>query len=195
MKRKSLSRVAFSLAAAAALGLGSQAAWAVNFKIDPTHSFVSFKIYHLGYSVMVGTFNAVEGAFSVDPASPNDAKLDVNIKTGSVDTNHAERDKHIRSADFLDADKYPEATFTSTKFTGDGNTGTVEGSLTLHGVTKPVTLQYEKIAEGDDPWGGYRSGYRATTKLTRADYGMTKSLGPKSDTMDLELFIEGIREK
>lgn len=166
---------------------------AADFAIDPSHSFVRFKIQHLGYSWMWGGFNDVKGDFSYDSANPGGASIDLTIQTASVDTNHAERDKHLRSDDFLDVKKFPTATFRSRKFTPGGTGGTLEGELTLHGVTRAVVIEVEKIGEGPDPWGGYRAGFLGKTSLNRGDFGMPYDLGPRSESMEFELGIEGVR--
>ncbi len=169
-------------------------AQAADFKIDPAHSFVRFKIQHLGYSWLLGGFNDVKGGFSYDSGDPRAASIDLTIQTASVDTNHAERDKDVRSERFLNVKQYPTATFKSTKFTPNGAGGKLEGELSLHGVTKAIVIDVEKIGEGPDPWGGYRAGFLGTTSITRSDFGMTQSLGPKSESMRFELTIEGIRQ-
>jgi polyisoprenoid-binding protein YceI len=177
----------------AALVLAGGAAQAAEFNIDPAHSFIRFKIQHLGYSWMWGGFNDLEGSFSYDSDNPGTSRIDITIRTASVDTNHAERDKHLRSDEFLDVKTYPTATFESTRFTANGAGGVLEGELTLHGVTRPIVITVEKIGEGPDPWGGYRAGFLGTTSLNRGDFGMPYDLGPKSESMDFELGIEGVR--
>ena len=132
--------------------------------------------------------------FTYDPDNPQANAITVSIDPASVDTNHAERDKHLRGSDFLDVTKYPEATFESTTYTGDADSGTIEGMLTLHGVTKPISIRLEKLGEGNDPWGGYRAGFIGTTTLTRRDFGISYNLGPASESMELEIGIEGIRK-
>ena len=178
------------------LALGSIAAvsHAADYDIDTAHSFVEFRIKHLGYSWLYGRFNRFSGHFSYDADNPQASAISVSIDPASVDTNHAERDKHLRGTDFLDVTKYPDATFESTKYTGDAKSGTLEGMLTLHGVTRPISIQLEKLGEGSDPWGGYRAGFIGTTTLTRRDFGISYNLGPASETMELELGIEGIRK-
>jgi polyisoprenoid-binding protein YceI len=170
------------------------AAWAADYTIDPSHTFVQFRISHLGYSVVAGRFNDLSGEFSWDKENAGASVIKVNVKTASVDTNWAERDKHIRGEDFLDVDKFPEAVFQSTKFTGDATGGKLEGTLTLHGVTKPVTLSVEAIGEGADPWEGYRAGFKATTTINRSDFGVSYDLGPTANAMEFTLLIEGIRK-
>jgi len=162
--------------------------------IKGMHAFIQFRIKHLGYSVMVGRFNDFSGEFSWDKNSPSTSSISIEIKTDSIDTNHAERDKHLRSDEFLNVKKYPQATFKSSRYHGDANGGKLDGILTLHGVSKPITLDVQAIGEGDDPWGGYRAGFQATTSIRRADFGMEHDLGPASETMEFDLFVEGVRK-
>ena len=187
--------------ALAALVLGSALmggqAMAADYAIDKQgqHAFVNFKISHLGYSWLYGTFKDFDGKFSFDAANPEASKVSVSLKTASVDTNHAERDKHIRSADFLNASKHDTATFesTSVKSTGEG-TADVTGNLTLNGVTKPVVIAAKFIGEGKDPWGGYRAGFEGTTTLKMKDFDIAMDLGPASETVELIISIEGVRQ-
>jgi polyisoprenoid-binding protein YceI len=169
---------------------------AAEYQVDikGMHAFVQFRIIHLGYSVMVGRFNDFNGSFSWDKDNPASASISIDIETKSVDTNHAERDKHLREKDYLNVDKYPLATFRSTKYHGDASGGKMDGLLTLHGVTKSISLDVKVIGEGNDPWGGYRAGFEATTSIRRADFGMESDLGPAAETMDFDLFIEGVRK-
>ncbi|MBS69122.1 MULTISPECIES: YceI family protein [Stutzerimonas stutzeri subgroup] len=185
----------------AALVLGSALvggqAFAADYAIDKQgqHAFVNFKISHLGYSWLWGTFKDFDGGFSFDADKPEASKVNVTLKTASVDTNHAERDKHLRSDDFLNVDKHPTATFesTSVKSTGDG-TADITGNLTLNGVTKPVVIAAKFIGEGDDPWGGYRAGFEGSTTLTLKDFDIKMDLGPASQTVDLIISVEGVRK-
>ena len=180
---------------AAGLAFSGAAAQAADYTIDSGHSFVQFKISHIGVSWMIGTFEEVSGSFTFDSeAGPEGQSITVEIDTASVDTNHAERDKHLRSADFLSVDEFPTATFVSTGYEGDAEGGVMKGDLTLHGVTQPIAIAVKMVGEGKDPWGGYRAGFEATVTLTRKDFGMGYNLGPAAESMDLFLFIEGIRE-
>ncbi len=169
---------------------------AAEYEIDipGMHAAIQFRIYHLGYSVLTGRFNDFGGSFTWDKNNPQDSSIEVTIKTASIDSNHAERDKHLREEDFLNVEKYPEATFKSTKYAGDAMGGKLEGILTLHGVSKPISIDVKYIGEGDDPWGGYRAGFEGHVSLRRSDFGMTYDLGPQSDAMDLDLYIEGVRK-
>ncbi|MBA1276506.1 MULTISPECIES: YceI family protein [Pseudomonadaceae] len=185
----------------AALTLGSMLfagqAMAADYVIDKEgqHAFVNFKISHLGYSWLWGTFKDFEGSFSFDAAQPEASKVEVTLQTDSVDSNHAERDKHLRSEDFLNVSEHPTATFesTSVKPTGEG-TADITGDLTLNGVTKPVVISAKFIGEGKDPWGGYRAGFEGTTTLKLKDFDIKMDLGPASQTVDLIISVEGVRQ-
>ncbi|MEZ5525810.1 MAG: YceI family protein [Pseudomonadales bacterium] len=177
--------------------LAAPALYAADYVIDTkgAHASINFRVNHLGYSWLKGRFNKFEGQFSFDEANPADTQVSVEIDTRSVDSNHAERDKHIRDEDFLYVSKYPQATFESTAFSmnGDG-TGLLSGNLTLRGVTKPVDIVVTKIGEGKDPWGGYRAGFSGTTAFQMKDFGIPKELGPASETVYLDLHVEGVRQ-
>ncbi len=177
--------------------LFSANAMAGNYIIDKKgmHASIQFKISHLGYSWLWGRFNDFEGTSSYDKNNPAAAKIKVTINTKSIDTNHAERDKHLRGKDFLNVEKHPQAQFISTSFKqSKDNTGILKGNLTLHGITKPIVINVKFIGEGKDPWGGYRMGWEGTSKITLADFGITKNLGPASKSLDLIFAIESIRQ-
>ena len=159
------------------------------------HQFVMFKISHLGYSWLYGRFNDFDGSFTVDAENPENSSVQATIQVASLDSNHAERDKHLRGDDFLEVDEYPTATFKSTKIEKTGEkTAKITGDFTLHGVTKPVTLDAKLLGYGDDPWGGYRMGLEASTTLKLADFGITYDLGPASETVDIIISVEGVRQ-
>lgn len=159
------------------------------------HASIQFRIQHLGYSWLHGRFNTFEGSFEYDENQPESAKVSVTIDPASIDSNHAERDKHLRGSDFLDVEQYPEASFVGTSFKplGDGK-ATLSGELTLHGVTKPIVIDAHEIGHGPDPWGGYRRGFEGTTRISLADFGINYNLGPKSREVELTLSLEGIRQ-
>lgn len=163
--------------------------------VEGMHAFVHFKIKHLGYSWLYGGFNNFSGTFNYDEDKPQNTKLQITIDTASIDSNHAERDKHLRNADFLEVNKYPKATFTSTSYkTTEPGKGVMEGTFTLHGVTKNIKIDVEEVGAGDDPWGGYRRGFTGTTKLALKDYNIQKDLGPASQEVEMILAIEGVRQ-
>lgn len=179
----------------AALAMSVSIANAAEYKIDPTHSFINFKTNHLGFSWLSGTFNKISGTIDYDPENSVDQKVNIEIDTASLDTNLPERDKHLRSAEFFDVEKFPTATFVSTGYNGDANGGTLSGDLTLHGVTKNISFDVKKIGEGKDPWGGYRAGFEGSYILKRGDFGMNYNLGPAAENVQVDLFIEAIKEK
>ena len=174
-------------------------AQAENYVMDTAkaHAFIEFKVKHLGYSWLIGRFNTFEGTFSFDDTNPKANKAQVTINVASLDSNHAERDKHLRSADFFDVANYPSASFVSTGFEDRGNgKGVLHGKFTLRGVTKQIAIDVSQIGTGPDPWGGYRRGFEGTTTLHLSDYNMTKAviLGPAAENVELYLSIEGIRK-
>ena len=169
---------------------------AAEYTVDLSHSFVHFRTKHLGMSWLIGQFNKFEGAMKYDPAAGADAQsIALTIDTTSIDTNWTDRDKHLRSADFLNVDKFPTATFKSTKFEGDEKGGTLTGDLTLMGVTKSISFPITKIGEGKDPWGGYRAGFEGKYNLARKDFGMGYNLGPAAEVIEMHLMIEAIKNK
>jgi polyisoprenoid-binding protein YceI len=166
---------------------------AADYVIDTNgaHASINFQASHLGFSVLSGRFNDFSGSFTYDKDNIAASKVNVIIDTASVDTNHAKRDKHVRSDDFLDASKYAQATFVSHKVTDVGNGKlTIAGALTLHGVVQPLVINAVRIGEGKDPWGGYRAGFSGTASITMAEFGFKKDYGK----VDLILHIEGIRQ-
>ncbi|NVJ59106.1 MAG: YceI family protein [Gammaproteobacteria bacterium] len=166
---------------------------AADYAIDTkgAHASINFKVQHLGFSWLTGRFNNFEGSFSYDEEKPEASKIQVNIDTTSIDSNHAERDKHLRSDDFLNVDKHPKATFVSTGFKALGNGKMkVMGDFTLNGVTKTITIDAEKVGGGKDPWGGYRVGFSGDAKINMGDFNFKKNYGD----VWLELHVEGIKK-
>ena len=186
----------FRILAHTALLATSSYAFAADYKIDTEgqHAFVNFRIQHLGYSWLYGTFKDFQGTFSFDEKDPTADKVNVSIDTASIDTNHAERDKHLRSADFLNVSKYPQATFTSTSVKKAQDALQIEGKFTLNGVTKPLTLQAKLMGKGDDPWGGKRAGFEAKGKIHLKDFNINKDLGPAAQDAELIISVEGIQQ-
>ncbi len=159
------------------------------------HAFVNFRISHLGYSWLYGTFRDFDGSFTYNPAKPENAKVKAVIRTASIDTNHAERDKHLRGEEFLNVEAHPTATFesTSVKPTGQG-AADITGNLTLNGVTRPVVIAARFIGEGRSPWGDYRAGFEGTTTLKLKDFAIEGDLGPAAEQVELTLAVEGVRQ-
>jgi len=174
----------------------STSSLAENYVIDTkgAHASINFQIPHLGYSMLVGRFDDFSGSFVYDEKNPSASSVEVEIKTASINSNHAERDKHLRGSDFLDVSKYPTAKFVSTSYTETDGKGVLKGELTLHGVTKPVSIEVTQIGAGADPWGGFRRGFEGRTSLTLADFNINYNLGPASKAVELVLHVEGIRQ-
>jgi polyisoprenoid-binding protein YceI len=147
------------------------------WNIDPTHSVAEFKIRHLMISNVKGSFPKVSGALTLDEANPENSSVEASIEVGSIETRDAQRDAHLKSADFFDAEKFPAMTFKSTKVTPAGaGEGTVEGDLTIRDVTKKVSFEVEGPSPATkDPWGNLRVGISATTKISRKEFGLTWS--------------------
>lgn len=170
---------------------------AENYKIDSdkAHASINFRIKHLGYSWLYGRFNTFSGSFNIDRDNLEKSNVTVTIDPASVDTNYAERDKHLRSSDFLSVEEFPQATFKSTslKLNDDKKSGVLTGDLTLHGVTKAIDIAVKLTGEGADKWGGYRAGFEGNTALTLKDFGI-KDFAPAATEVEMILSIEGIRQ-
>ena len=156
------------------LALAAGTSYAEMYAVDKAHSEVLFSVRHMGVSKVTGRFNDFNGHVSGDPAKPDAASVEFTIKATSIDTSDAGRDKHLRSADFFDVEKFPDITFKSSKITAKGqNQYDVTGTFTMHGVSKEVTLPVTMAGPVKDPRGNEKVGFEATTKLNRKDYGIT----------------------
>lgn len=162
-----------------------------NYKLDETHMSFYFKVSHLGFSDTFGRFNKASGSFTV---AGENSKFDIVIDAASVDTGLEKRDEHLRNPDFFNTKQFPKITFKSTAVSISGDTYTVTGDMTMHGVTKPVTFELAKHAEGEGPGGGYRTGFSTTAVIKRSDFGMTYGLPAVGDEVTLMISFEGIRQ-
>ncbi len=145
------------------------------WNIDPVHSVAEFKVKHMMISNVKGQFTSVKGLLALDEADPANSHVEASVEAASINTREAQRDAHLKSADFFDVEKFPELTFQSTRISrvGDGELA-VAGNLTIHGVTRNVVFNVEgPTAPGKDPWGNIRLGLSATTKINRKDFGLT----------------------
>lgn len=168
-----MKRSVFSLITAAILAAPSLAS-ASTWNIDPSHGEVGFSVRHLMVSNTKGQFNKFEGTVDLNEKNITKSKVEVSIDAASIDTDDDKRDGHLKSPDFFNVQKYPKLTFKSTKITKAGKGYKVMGNLTIHGVTKPVTLNVEELtAPIKDPWGNTRRGLSAYTKINRKDFGLT----------------------
>ncbi len=168
------------------------------WSIDPTHSDVSFSVRHMMVSKVRGTFRRFDAELVI-AENLSDSSVNATIDVGSFDTGNAERDAHIRSADFLDLERYPTMTYRSTAIHPEGDRFVVDGELTLHGVTRPVALQLEVGGVTTDPYGNLRLGVSATTEINRRDFGIDVSMPLEAggvvvgDKVNITLDIAAIR--
>jgi polyisoprenoid-binding protein YceI len=152
---------------------GVQFPSAGTWSIDPTHTSVEFEVRHLMLAKVKGRFGEFEGALHIAD-DPTQSSAGVTIKAASIDTRTQQRDDHLRSPDFLAVDTYPELSFTSTGIEhADGEDWELHGDLTIHGVTRPVTLKTEYNGQTSDPFGGQRAFFSAQTRIDREDWGLT----------------------
>ncbi len=204
---KFLSGIAFSMLAAAALWLAAPSASEaepVVYQIDPAHTQIIFKVKHLGISTVTGRFDTFEGSYTLDPENLANYKVSATIKAASINTNEADRDKHLRSDEFLNAEKNPDITFVSkgvVQDTNDPNEYSIVGDLTINGVTKTVELEAEFGGKTTDPWGNERTAFEAKTEINRKDFNVNwnKKLDSGGfvvgDEVKITLEIEGIHKK
>ncbi len=170
------------------------------WKFDPSHSNVGFSARHLMVAKVRGHFSSWNGTLEIDEENPAASHVEVSIDAASIDTKEADRDKHLKSADFLNVDEFPHITFKSTKVERKGKTDLlVSGDLTIHGTTHPVTLDVEYAGRAKDPWGGERAGFSATTSINRKDFGLVWNVALETggflvgDKIDIVLEIEAIK--
>ena len=158
-----------------------------NYGVEPSHVRVRFSVNHFGFTTYSGDFNTTSGTLNLDPAKPADSKLSVTVATNSVYTPSEKLAGELKSADWLDAAKFPDMTFTSTKIEKTGaTTAKVIGDLTLHGVTKPVTLNATFFGAGPNPFNKKLTiGFEVTGKIKRSDFCVTKYVPLIGDEVDL----------
>ena len=174
------------------LSLGTFALAADTYKIDSEHSSVIFRIGHFNVANIYGRFNDPTGTVVYDKADPAKTQFTFEVKTDNVDTDNEKRDAHLKSPDFFDAKQFPVITFKSTSVKAEGDTLQVTGDLTLHGVTKSITVPLTKTGEKDTKMG-YRTGWQTQVDLKRSDYGMTGMVGPIGDDVHLVISFEAVK--
>lgn len=172
----------------------------VTYTIDPAHTSVHFSVRHMMVSNVRGEFSKVAGTLTFDPHNPSASTVEATIDVNSLNTREPQRDGHLKSADFLDVERFPTITFKSTKVEPSPAGGTITGELTIHGVTRPVTLEVEGPGpEVKDPWGMQRIGAGATAKLSRSDFGLTWNSALETggvlvgDEVKITIDIEAVR--
>lgn len=148
---------------------GTRTAW----KLDPAHTLVEFSAKHLMISTVKGRITDIEGTIYTDEKNPTNSSVEATLKAASLDTRTDQRDQHLRSADFLEVEKYPEIVFRSNLIQGEKDRFKLTGDLTIRDVTRPITLDVEFEGSTRDPWGGERVGFSAKGKIDRRDFGLT----------------------
>jgi polyisoprenoid-binding protein YceI len=194
-----MKRAFFALAVSIAVASPS---WAADtYAIDKGHSEAGFQIRHL-VSKVHGRFDDFEGQIQIDREKPEASTVAFTVKTTSVDTSNADRDKDLRGPNFFDVEKFPEMTFKSTKIVAkDKEHFDVTGTLALHGVSKDVTVSVTSSGFAKDPWGGERAGFDVTTTLNRKDFGMSwnKALDTGGvllgDEVQVQIAVEAVKKK
>jgi polyisoprenoid-binding protein YceI len=168
--------------------------------VDTSHSDVSFTVRHMVVTKARGRFTKWNGVIDFDEADPTRSKVDVRIDAASIDTGHADRDAHLRSADFFDVENHPHLTFKSTGIERvEGDRYRIAGDLTLRGVTRPVVLDAEMGGLAVDPWGSRRAGFSARTQVNRKDFGLTWNQALETggvlvgEKVDIALEVEAVR--
>lgn len=170
--------------------IGGKTTW----KLDPSHTLVEFSAKHLMITTVKGRFTDVEGFIHADEKDIKDSSVEATLKAATIDTRTEQRDNHLRSADFLEVEKYPEIRFRSTRIEGNKQEFKLTGDLTIRGVTRPITLDVTFEGQTKDPWGGERVGFSASGKLDRRDFGLTWNVmleaGGMTVSNDIKINIE-----
>ena len=168
--------------------------------IDPTHTTIGFSARHAMVAKVRGNFAEFAGSFTLDGSNPAASRAELTVETASIDTRNADRDGHLKSADFLDVENFPKLTFTSTSVSGSGEKFTVTGDLTIHGVTKSVPVEFELLGVSTDPWGGIRIGFEGSTEISRKEFGLVWNAALETggvlvgDTVKIELDVEAVKQ-
>ena len=164
------------------------------FKLDAVHSFVLFNVQHLGIANTYGRFNDISGTVVFDKDNPSKSSVQLSVPVASLDTHNSIRDLSLKSRDFFDAKQFPTMTFKSTTVEGNGDTLKVSGDLTIHGVTKPLTVDFKKGGEGKGVFGEMRGGGETHFTIRRSDFGMNFQQGAIGDEVNIILSLEGIKK-
>ncbi len=168
--------------------------------IDPSHTVIGFNARHAMVAKVRGHFSEFEGTLVIDGANAAVSSANLTIQAASITTENADRDAHLKSADFLDVENFPTLTFTSTSTTQRGNTFILTGDLTIHGVTKSVPVEFELIDTSIDPWGGSRIGFEGVAEISRKEFGLVWNTVLEfggvlvSDSVKLVLDVEAVKQ-
>ena len=186
----------YALGAALVLACSHALAEPVAYRIDDSHSFANWSLRHVAAKTS-GTFSDITGKIIIDSENLANSSIEAKINMLSVNSSHAKRDKHIKEAEYLDTEKFGEATFVSKKIVATSKAeGVMTGILTMHGVAKEMTFPFKLLGFGTDPWGGYRTGFEAKTSLKASDFGFGWGIKPNAsvgDDIEITLLIEGVK--
>jgi polyisoprenoid-binding protein YceI len=170
------------------------------WQIDPSHTRVEFSVRHMMVSTVKGHFTSVQGAIVIDEANPADSSVAIQIDPTSLTTSDEQRDAHLRSADFFDADQFPTITFVSTRVAGSRDQFKLTGDLTMHGVTREVTLDVDFNGIGTSPYGATIAGFSAETRINRKEWGLNWNVGLEAggvlvgDQLKIGIEVEAIKQ-
>lgn len=168
--------------------------------IDDTHTHIGFSTRHAMVAKVRGGFGEFSGSFTIDAENPANSKAELTIQAASIDTKNADRDGHLKSPDFLDAEQFPTLTYVSTDVAVDGDDLVVTGDLTIHGVTKSVVVVWELTGVSQDPWGNTKIGFEGKAKISRKEFGLTWNAALETggvlvgDEIKLELDVEAAKQ-
>ena len=176
------------------LAFAFSAQGADTYKVDPVHSSVVFSIKHNGVTNFYGAFKEISGTVAFDAADPSKSTVELTVPVESVDTRSDKRDQHLKSPDFFNAKQFPAITFKSNKIEGSGESYKITGDLTIHGVTKPITVDFKRGADGKGGGGKTVGGGEARFTIKRSDYDMKFMVGPLGDDVNIILSLEGAKE-
>ncbi len=178
-----------------------QTAVRTTWTIDPSHTLVEFAAKHMLFTTVKGRFTGVQGSIEIDPTDLSRSSVQAQIDAGTISTGDAQRDGHLRSADFFDAEQYPTVSFASRRVESlDPEHARVVGDLTIHGVTREVVLDVELLGEGKNPWGKTVAGFGATTTINRKDFGLNWNVALETggwlvgDTIKIALDIQAVQQ-
>ncbi len=173
-----------------------------DYTLDLAHTRIGFAARHAMVTKVRGQFNEFSGSAFLDAETPENSKVEITIKAASIDTRNADRDAHLRSNDFFAMDEYPEITFRSTRVEQTSNSNyDVTGDLTIRGVTRPVTVNFELNGGAQDPWGNFRVGFEGQTTINRKDWGVNWNAALEaggvmvSEKVTLEFEVEAVKVK
>lgn len=176
------------------LGFAFSAYGADTYKVDPVHSSLVFSAKHNGVTDFYGQFSEITGTVTFDAADPAKSSVEISIPVESIDTHNDKRNQHLKSPDFFNAKQFPNLTFKSTKIEAAGSAYKVSGDLSIHGVTKPITIEFKRGADGKGGQGETRGGGETRFTIKRSDYDMKFMTGPIGDEVHIIVSLEGVKQ-